>query len=173
MRQQWVGHDRCCLPPPRRPISHAGGAKPMLAGPHCQSAPAATLWICGRREEAPPTTPQGQQQKKQSKAVFVQPTQDSKEAEKGRHPAEDRYQLEVSYRVQARDVTARLNNSGPPSFQINETISVKIDPDNSEHFVFNQTPVGASIAGMFLMGIAFMGFSLLRMQARRNRKRPL
>src|ERR1700693_2583362 len=80
MRQQWVGHDRCCLPPPRRPISHAGGAKPMLAGPHRQSAPAATLWSCGRREEAPPTTPQGQQQKKQSKAVFVQPTQDSKEA---------------------------------------------------------------------------------------------
>src|ERR1700693_4615495 len=80
MRQQWVGHDRCCLPPPRRPISHAGGVKPTLAGPHRQSAPAATLWICGRREEAPPTTPQGQQQKKQSKAVFVQPTQDSKEA---------------------------------------------------------------------------------------------
>jgi hypothetical protein len=77
------------------------------------------------------------------------------------------------YRVQARDVTARLNNSGPPSFKINDTISVKIDPDNSEHFVFNQTPVGASIAGMFLMGIAFMGFSLLRMRARRNRLRVL
>jgi hypothetical protein len=88
--------------------------------------------------------------------------------EKGRHPAEDRYQLEVSYRVHARDVTARLNNSGHPSFKVNDTISVKIDPDNSEHFVFNQTPVGASIAVMFLMGIAIMGFSLLRMRARRN-----
>jgi hypothetical protein len=56
------------------------GAKPTLAGcpvnPHLQPP----CWICRRREEAPPTTPRGQQQKKQSKAVFVQPTQDSKEA---------------------------------------------------------------------------------------------
>ena len=45
-----------------------------------------TLWSCGRREEAPSTTPQGQQQKRQSKAVFVQPTQDSKEAILVRRP---------------------------------------------------------------------------------------
>lgn len=85
--------------------------------------------------------------------------------EKGRRPAEDRYQLEVSYRVQARDVTARMNTNGHPSFNINDTISVKFDPDNSEHFVFNQ-PGRLSIA--FLMWIAIMVFSLLWMRARRK-----
>jgi hypothetical protein len=58
--EQWVGHERWCLPPP-------AGRSAALVGdagrPRRQSASSATLWICGRREEAPPTTPQGQQQK--------------------------------------------------------------------------------------------------------------
>jgi hypothetical protein len=59
--EQWVGHERWSLPPPRRLISHAGGGQTNAGRPRRQSASAATLWICGGREEAPPTTPQGQQ----------------------------------------------------------------------------------------------------------------
>jgi len=61
-------------------LATLAAAKPTLAdrtvNPHLQPP-------CGfvdGAKRAPPTTPQGQQQKKQSKAVFVQPTQDSKEA---------------------------------------------------------------------------------------------
>jgi hypothetical protein len=47
------------------------GAKPTPAYRAVNRHLSATLWICGRREEAPPTTPQGQQQKKESTAAIV------------------------------------------------------------------------------------------------------
>jgi hypothetical protein len=85
-----------------------------------------------------------------------------------KYPDKDHYLFEVSYRVQARNVTAEMNAHGHPSFNVNDTISVKIDPDNSEHFVFNQ-PSGGPTAFFFLMGIVFstVSFFLLRVRARR------
>jgi uncharacterized repeat protein (TIGR03803 family) len=47
----WVSHDRSCLPPLCRPFSHASGGQTNADGSRRQSAPAATPWICGRREE--------------------------------------------------------------------------------------------------------------------------
>lgn len=94
--------------------------------------------------------------------------------EKGRHgPQEDSYQLEVSYSVQGRDVTAQMNSYGHPSFKAGDSISVKIDPDNSEHFVFNQPHPGVGIALMFLVGIIISGASFFGLRARAPRSRKM
>jgi hypothetical protein len=68
-------------------------------------------------------------------------------------PQEDRFRLEVSYRIQGRDVTSRMDGYGHPGYAVNDAIPVKIDPANPQHFVFNQPNAGGSLAAMFLTGI--------------------
>lgn len=87
--------------------------------------------------------------------------------EKGRHgPQEDHYRLTVSYNVRAQDVRATMDNYGQPNFRVRDTIPVKIDPGNPEHFVFNQGDAGISIAVMFILGITISSASFLILRAR-------
>src|SRR6516162_624333 len=56
------------------------GATPTLAGHPRQPAPAVSLWICGRRQEAPPTTPQERRKRKAAYRCTLEATRNSKEA---------------------------------------------------------------------------------------------
>jgi len=72
---------------------------PTLAHPPRQPASAVRLWICGRRQEAPPTTPQERYNSKTVYRCILKPTQNSKEAEKQSSEKLRHHQLHLDRRI--------------------------------------------------------------------------
>ncbi len=70
-----------------------------------------------------------------------------------RGPQADRYRLGVSYHIHNSDIKAQMDSTGQPRFSVGDTISVKVDPEDVQHFIFNQPDSGSNIAKMILLGI--------------------
>jgi hypothetical protein len=69
----------------------------------------------------------------------------------------DDYTLTVRYRIEGREVAGIMEHvSGTPRFAVNQLIPVKVDPENTSHFVFNEPGASVFIASMFGMGTLFL-----------------
>ena len=84
----------------------------------------------------------------------------------------DDYTLTVRYRIQGREVAGIMEHvSGTPQFAVNQLIPVKVDPENTSHFVFNEPGGSAFVASMFGMGILFLCAGLFKKHQPGNRER--
>jgi hypothetical protein len=78
--EQFVCHHGYC-PPISRPARRSSWSLTNAGAPHqVNPHPRSGLWICGRRQRAPPTTPQERHNRKTGYRRIPKPIQNSKEA---------------------------------------------------------------------------------------------